>query len=245
MPSRLRLVASLLVLPVLAGCQAAPVQLHESGSAAQTAVITLPEQLEVAAVNGKEIEGASGMLTRGEKTLEVVPGTYELLVFYRELWEWGDHHEVLRSDPALFRITTVAGGRYRIDYERPANLEQARDLVADFNGWVEDQVSGQRIASASSGLQFRRGLVPAVTFDDTLVPTARQGAGGQQAVAPLETEAGPKEETRAEITAETRAEPEVPAAPVQGEWLDLMKTWWNQASSEERREFLRWLAESR
>jgi hypothetical protein len=30
-----------------------------------------------------------------------------------------------------------------------------------------------------------------------------------------------------------------------GSWLDLMKSFWSEASSEERRDFLRWLAEQR
>lgn len=251
MPTGLRLVASLLALAFLAGCQAAPVQLYEAGSTAQPAVIMLPEQLEVAMVNGQEIEGASGMLTRGDKTLELAPGTYELVVFYRELWEWSDHHEVLRSDPALFRVTAAPGGRYKIDYARPANLDEARELAGNFSGWVEDLATRERTASTASGLQFQRSMVPTGTFDNTLVPAPVQGAGGEQVVAPLETGIAaapvpaPGPQVMIPVPVPVPAGPAAAPAAAAGDWLDLMKSWWNQASSEERREFLRWLAEPR
>src|SRR5690606_33814855 len=86
-----------------AACTSAPIQLHDA-DAAGVAVISLPEQLEVASINGLEVEGASGLLKKGDTTLEVAPGRYEVLAFYRELWERGDQHDVLRSDPALFVI---------------------------------------------------------------------------------------------------------------------------------------------
>ena len=249
MPARLRLVPSLLALALLAGCQAAPVQLYETGATTRPATITVPEQLEVAMVNGIEIEGASGMLSRGDKTLEVAPGTYELVVFYRELWEWNDQHEVLRSDPALFRVVAAAGGRYSLDYARPASLDEARALAANFSGWVADQATGERAASRASGLQFQRSMVPTRTFDNTLVAAPVQGAGGEQVVAPLESggdaSPGPAPAPVAAPTPTPTPAPAPASAPVPGEWLDLMKSWWNQASSEERREFLRWLAEPR
>ncbi|NHA14975.1 DUF2057 family protein [Thioalkalivibrio sp. XN279] len=243
-----------LAAAALAGCATAPVTLHDPEvPQAAVAAIVLPEQLEVATVNGREIEGASGMLTRGDKTLELAPGRYELVVFYRELWEWGDHHEVLRSDPALFVVDAGAGGRYRIDYERPADVEAARKLAADFTGWVENQATGERIAARESGLQFRRGLVPALTFDDTLVPAAERSADGQL-VPPLPTGDAPRTVTGAASLPVPAAVPAYPATPgvapavapaPEGSWLDLMKSFWSEASSEERRAFLRWLAEQR
>lgn len=238
----------------LAGCAADPVTLHgpelPQGAVAE---IVLPEQLEVATVNGLEIEGASGMLTKGDKTLELAPGRYELLVFYRELWELGDQHEVLRSDPALFVVDAAAGGRYRIDFERPAGIEEARELAADFTGWVDNLATGERTAARESGLQFRRGLIPALTFDDTLVPAAERSADGQM-VPPLPTGDAPAAAAGATpMPVPTTA----PASPVvtgtapgtasmpEESWLDLMKGFWSEASSAERRAFLRWLAEQR
>jgi uncharacterized protein YccT (UPF0319 family) len=244
MSKPLYLLVFMLSVAALAGCSTAPVALHDAEvPQAAVATIILPEQLEVATINGLEIEGASGMLTRGDKTLEVAPGRYELVVFYRELWEGADQHDVLRSDPALFIVDAAPAGRYRLDYERPANLAQARLLAADFSGWVENLATGERTASVDSGLQFRRGLVPAVTFDDTLVPSA-DVAGGGQSVAPLPRAGAPATAESPIAPAPVTGAPGAAAASgPEGSWLELMQGWWRQATSEERRAFLRWLAE--
>jgi len=246
MPKRFCLYFLVFAAGALAGCAATPLTLHEPGlPAAAVATVVLPEQLEVATINGKEIDGASGMMTRGDKTLELAPGRYELLVFYRELWELGDAHEILRSDPALFVVDAAAGGRYRLDYDRPAGIESARMMAQDFTGWVENLATGERIAAAESGLQFRRGLMPALTFDDTLVPAAEQVVDGQE-VPPLSTNDAPVPLPGTAPQAAPAATPQAaPEAMPAGSWLDLMKSFWSEASSEERRAFLRWLAEQR
>src|SRR3546814_17832918 len=55
--------------------------------AAQIAVVTMPEQLEVASINGVEVVAAQGMWNKGDKRLELLPGRYQKLVFYRESWD--------------------------------------------------------------------------------------------------------------------------------------------------------------
>ena len=258
----------------LAACAVPTIPLHEGGGdTGPTASIVLPEQLEVVTVNGLAIEGPRGMMGKGETVLEVSPGRYEVLAFYRELWERGDQHDVLRSDPAVFVVDAAPGGRYRLEYSRPGTLAQARVLAEDFSGWVEDVASGERTPSKDSGLQFRRGIVAAATFDDTLVAVA-PASGTRQAVAPLPA---PSANSTAQATTDGALAPTVgasapavvasaqqpvplvvapvvspldemaPAAEPQSEedWLALMKSWWSEASSEERRKFLQWVSERR
>lgn len=214
-----RAVLLVIFLATAAACATPPIPLHGGlGSDGASASIVLPEQLEIVTVNGLEIEGARGLLSKGDTTLEVSPGRYEVVAFYRELWEHGDQHDMLRSDPALFVVDAAAGGRYRLDYARPASMAEARALAAEFQGWVEAAATGARTSSVDSGLRFRRGLVAAATFDETLVPAAPAVGSGQH-VAPL--------------------------AASDEDWLALMKSWWGEASAEERREFLRWIGDRR
>src|SRR6056297_1224011 len=229
---------------IVSGCASEPIVLHDSQLApADVATIVMPEQLEVASVNGKEVAGGSGMMSVGDRILEVAPGRYELLVFYRELWEQGEQHEVLRSDPALFVVEAQAAGRYRLDYDRPANLEAARELATDFSGWSEALSSGRLTASTPSGMQFRRGLVAAMAFDDTLVPSENTPQA-QQEIEPL-----PVNDAAAVAGASSSAPPlnsghETEYSPArEPDSLELMKGWWQEASSEQRRAFLQWLAE--
>lgn len=256
----------MIFLATLAACATPTIPLHGELGAGPPASIVLPEQLEVVTVNGLEIKGSRGLLAKGDTTLEVSPGRYEVLAFYRELWDRGDQHDMLRSDPALFVVEAAAGERYRLDYSRPGTTAEARALAEDFKGWVEHEGSGKRTPSSTSGLQFRRGLVASATFDDTLVPVAPTGGNGQhvaplpapaampvpapmpaaQASAPVRQVPAPSAPVTAQPAAAMTAQPAPLAPPGEGEdWLGLMKGWWSEASAEERREFLRWVGERR
>src|SRR3546814_14984980 len=98
------------------------------------------------------------MWSKGDKRLELLPGRYQMLVFYRESWDSGSDQDVLRSDPALFTIDAQAAHQYRIDYERPSRYDDARKLSRDFKAWWVDQASGVKTASTDSGLKFDDGL---------------------------------------------------------------------------------------
>lgn len=234
---------------MLAACANPKLRLYDGTkqSAVQVATLTLPEQIEVARLNGVEVKGASGLWTRGDKVLELAPGRYEVLAYYREIWNLGDQHDVLRSDPVLFVLDAQAGKRYRIDYQRPASYQDAQRLAAAFSGTLIDEVSGARTPSKPSGVRFPTGVIAQVSGSSELLPDNGGGrAGDSQVVAPLDAPDRPPTATAARpragvvaplATAET-------ATPVRrDDWLELMQAWWKQAAPEERRAFLRWVGE--
>ncbi|MFZ5533449.1 MAG: DUF2057 family protein [Pseudomonadota bacterium] len=245
MSHRLFTVIAAALIATLMGCSSPQLKLYDGARnpAAQAARLTVPEAIEVARINGVEVKGASGMWTRGDKVMELAPGRYELLAYYREIWTQGDQHDVLRSDPALFILDARPGSRYRIDYARPSDYGQAQKLAAAFSGALVDESSGARAASQPSGVRFPTGIMGQIAGASELLPD--NGAGSStQVVAPLDA----PPESRAAVTASqpTPAAPETmaPSATVtgQGDWLTLMQAWWKQASAEERRAFLRWVA---
>lgn len=241
-----RLIATIAValLTLLAGCTSPQLKLYDgaSSSAAQAARLTVPEAIEVARINGVEVKGASGMWTRGDKVMDLAPGRYELLAYYREIWTQGDQHDVLRSDPALFVLDARAGGRYRIDYTHPSDYRQAQQLAAAFSGVLIDEASGAQVPSQASGVRFPTGIMGQIAGASELLPDNGSTAS-TQVVAPLD--AAP--ETRSAVTSGKRT-PAMPnttpplASATEGDWLTLMQAWWKQASGEERRAFLRWVA---
>lgn len=244
---------TLAALLVLAACASPNLRLYEGAArpAADIAVITMPEQLEVASINGAEVPAAKGMWSSGEKRLEVLPGRYEALIYYREVWNVGSDGEIIRSrQPALFRIDAQAGHRYHIDYPRPANVEDARKFAQRFHGWVEDRSSGTRTASSDSGLEFQSGIVAQLTGNTTLVAARPAEKGSIAAVQPLaptaETAAAAEVKPVASSPAPSPAPQAVPSASSSSngrDWLSMMKAWWQQASPQERRDFLRWVGE--
>ncbi|WP_169729227.1 DUF2057 family protein [Solimonas soli] len=247
----------------LAACAAPNVRLYEGPArpAADVAVITMPEQLEVATINGAEVPAAKGMWNRGDKRLELLAGRYEALIYYREVWQASGEGDVLRSkSPALFTIDAQAGHQYRIDYPRPGTYDDAKKLAQDFHGWVEDVQTGQRFASIDSGLQFRGGVVAQVTGDTTLVPrekgdSTQATTTAVQPLPPVAASAGVAGATAVAappaVAPAPMAPPAAKATPVapattatDRDWVNLMKGWWQQASGDERRAFLRWVGEA-
>lgn len=218
---------------LLSACNRSPVvQLYEGTPRADNQVLTVrvPSQIEVYTINGKAVEGANSFFSSGYKDLKLLPGRYEIIAYYKELWDLdADNHEVMKSDPAKFIVEGQAGQFFRLDYDRPRDPEQARQLEADFSGWVENINSGEKIPSRPSGLMLNRGILAPLTGSEM------QAAGGesvapQSAVAPQSQAAAPDG-----ATSDTVA----PAA----NYLDTLKAQWNQATPGERREFLQWIAQ--
>lgn len=233
----------LLLGATLAGCAAAPLRHYEGAPRPSTevAIVSLPEALEVVRIDGAAPAVLPAGWNRGTKTLELLPGRHELLVYYREIWALGNSHDVLRSQPARFVVDAVAGARYVLDYERPQTYSAAQALAADFRGWVAD-AAGARHASQPSGLRFRDGLTAGLGRVPELVaetPTVL-------AVAPMASTARPAAATAAASpVSATEAAPAAArtATGEAAEWLPLMQNLWKQADEAERSAFLRWLAE--
>lgn len=241
--SKLVVMACLLTLGACANPQ---LRLYDGGQKpdSKIALITLPEAIEVARLNGVEVKGASGLWTRGDKVLELTPGRYELLAFYREVWEHGDSHDVLRSDPVLFVIEAKPGERYRVEYSHPDNYAQARQLAANFSAVLINEATGKRIASQPSGVRFPKGLMAQFSGASELESDDGEAWPGQRQViepmAAATVRAASPEAVSDQQAAERTGSP---AATRDADWVGLMQAWWKQASPAERRAFLRWVGE--
>ena len=222
---------------LLTACSRSPVvQLYEGAKQPDSQVLTIrvPSDLEVFTINGSEVDGVNTFFNTDHKDLKVSPGRYEILAYYKRLWDLdADSHEVMKSDPALFVVDGEAGEFYRLDFERPQNVTQARALEEDFSGWVENMNSGEKTPSQASGLVLNRGFLAPIT--GTEVET--KGASAVQpkaAAAVTPAPAAPKASSPAETGASTGG----PA-----NYLDTLKAQWNQATQEERRQFLQWISQ--
>ncbi|ASK35578.1 DUF2057 domain-containing protein [Alloalcanivorax mobilis] len=236
--------ASLLIIAsmfLLAACARNPVvQLYEGNARADAQVTTLrvPSQLEIYTINGKEVTGANTFFNSGYKDLKLLPGRYEVIAYYKELWDLNaDDHEVMKSDPAKFIVDGKAGGFYRLDYKRPENPDQAKALEANFSGWVENVSTGEKVPSQPSGLVLNRGILAPLTGSEV------KAAGGdnvapQNAIAP---QGAPQPAPAKPAHAGTPAPAGNTVAPA-ASYLDTLKAQWNQATPEERREFLQWIS---
>lgn len=219
----MRLVVVFLAL-LTAACSSSPVvQLYDGASRPASEILTVrvPVELEILSINDRRIEGAGTLFAFGHRDLQLLPGQYRIVAYYKNLFQLSaDQHEIVKSDPALFTVNGVAGETLALGFDKPADVEAAREMAKHFDGWTEHLASGERIPSKPSGLILNQGFIGL--------------AGGA---------------TTAESVAATSVAPEQPAAaiaPGEGSTdssaLEALKASWQQASPEERREFLLWMA---
>ncbi|WP_223427923.1 DUF2057 domain-containing protein [Alcanivorax limicola] len=213
--------ALLVTLLTLAACASSPViQLYDGPERAESdiTVVRVPETLEILNINGQRPAGVNTLFSSGYKDLHLTPGNYQIVAFYKEIWypDSTSSHVVLRSEPVVYDITGKAGEAFTLTYATPGNMREAETLARDFSGWSENRATGQRTATRASGMA-RPGLISNLT----------SGAA----------------EPAAETVAPAQAARDTSPQNDDVETLDMLKVWWSQANPEERRAFLRWVAE--
>lgn len=211
----------------LGACSTSPVvKLYEGNDkpAAQLLTVRVPMELEIISINDRRIEGASTMFAYGHRDLQLLPGQYRIVAFYKSIYQINaDEHEVIKSDPALFTLSGAAGDMYELKFNKPTDLEQARALGKKFDGWSENINTQEKIASQPSGLILNQGFIGITS-------------GAAVAAAPSATSVTPDASATGATTPSADATPS-PAT------LNTLKEAWESASPEERREFLLWMSQ--
>jgi uncharacterized protein YccT (UPF0319 family) len=239
----------MLLAGLIAGCNRSPeVRLYEGPPkpATEVTIVRVPVELEVLSINGRRIDGLSTLFSAGYKDLHLEPGRYEVLAYYKDLWELdADAHDVIKSDPAIFVVEGEAGDFFRLAYDEPETVEDARELAKEFSGWTENMNSGDKTPTQQSNMAISRGLFSTVSGIAGAGPAVEQKQSASQpensgnTVAPQEKAApAPAAATAEPSSAEGETE-------TQGEYLDMLKAYWSQATPEERRAFLRWMSEQK
>lgn len=219
----MRIVIALLSLLVTA-CSTSPVvKLYDGADrpAGELLTVRVPVELEILSINDRRIEGASTLFAYGHRDLQLLPGQYRIVAYYKNLFQLNaDQHEIIKSDPALFTVNGNAGEVVALAFEKPADVDAAREMAKHFDGWTENLSSGERIASTPSGLILNQGFIGLAS-----TPAAAETAS-TASVAPEQPAASSS--TESSVTTDV---------------LDALKTHWQQASPEERREFLLWMSQ--
>ena len=134
----------------------------------------------------------------------------------------------MKTNPANFIVDGKAGEKWQLDYDKPANVEEARALEDSFTGQAINTATGEKVAAKESNLILKRGFLAPITGEEVSTASSKNIAP-QQSASPAPTEPA---------AAAAAAQP-APAAS----YLDTLKAQWKQATPEERREFLQWVAE--
>ena len=196
---------------LLSACARSPViKLYEGSDLPpqQLLLVDVPMELEIVTINERRLDGINKLFSFGDRTLHLQPGEYRIIAYYKNLFELsGNEHDVVKSDPVLFRVTGQAGARHRLAFDVPANVSEAKELARQFSGYSVNLATSERRPTEASGMMLSQGFLS--------VPTAEPE--------PLYESVAPASEGLSHS--------------------DLLKASWRNATAEERREFLRWIAE--
>lgn len=245
---------TLAALVLLTGCASQePLRLYEGDPrpTPEVAVVRVPIELEVMRINGRKIDGLNTLFSPDHRDLHLAPGRYRILAYYKDLWEMsGDNHDVIKTDPALFVVQAKAGHTYELGFDEPQNIEQARELEKKFSGYVLDTNTDKKVATKASGLVFQDGIIG--NLGGIAGVQSTQSAAGESTesahstVQPLassnENDTGKSDNAQAD-TRTDGSQAGGAGASGSGNYLDMLKAYWSQATKDERRAFLQWISE--
>ncbi len=216
---------------LLAACAQQPhVQLYSGAPLPESQVLTLvvPSELEIRSINGQPHSAANSMFGASDKRLHLQPGAYQVHAFYKNGFDidGGISHEVVRSRTAIFNFEGKAGETWRLEFDRPQNLAEAKAFETDFPAWALNTRSGERI-EAQAGNR------------NTSVLSAMLGSSE---VAPEATSVTPLgSATAAPQTVSLNPAPAAMAAlPHSDATLTTLQQMWNLLTPESRAAFLKW-----
>lgn len=212
---------------LLGACaQQSAVKLYPGQELAASQLLTLevPPALEILQINGQELPAANRMLGTDVRQLQLQPGEYRVSAFYEDVFyvDGGMSHEVVRSNAAQYQIAGKAGDTWRLDYNAPDNLQQARELQESFTGWAQNTASGERVEGQYAGAAPARMQLMTSASRERLPPAATT-------VVPLAM--------AAESEASTAERPQLSG---QDSALTTLQQLWLMLDSGSRAEFLDW-----
>lgn len=166
---------------VLAGCTApGPVKVYEGTvrRQAELALISVPEQIEVMAIDGREPPPS---FLKSRVVLALLPGEHVFSLRYVELFQiTADEHDVVRSRQAALRFTAVAGSEYTLEVPKQANRDAARKFAKDPQFQLRNSRDGSVTDSAAIKSYAEASLI------DTISKAFEANSGGAQAVTNLD-----------------------------------------------------------
>jgi uncharacterized protein YccT (UPF0319 family) len=195
--------------------------------AADPALIELPEEVVLQAVNGEPHRTG---LFGAREPLRLAPGRHRIAFRYRDLFEFGgDSHEVVTSPLLILDFELETADGYRLDFDRPRDVEAGRRFarrpaftLVDGRG---SPVPRQSLSAEAS---------------EPLLARALGFGGGASAARLTDPEATAARSAPVPASESTATHPAATAAnPDQRMAAEQLRYWWSLADAETRAAFLR------
>ncbi|MGE8361349.1 DUF2057 family protein [Pseudomonas sp.] len=217
---------------LMAACAQQPqVQLYSGAPLPQSQVLTVvvPGELEIRSINGQPYSAANAAFGLDDKQLLLQPGAYQVHAFYKNGFDiaGGMSHEVVRGRTAIFNIEGKAGELWRLDFDRPSNLAEAKKFEDDFPAWAVNTRTGERQEAQAGNRNVSAFSV--MMGSSEVAPQATS-------VAPL----GAAPAAAAQPVALNPAPAQAAALPHSDATLTTLQQMWNLLTPESRSAFLKW-----
>lgn len=206
--------AVVLLLINLTACSNGVVRLYEGEPLAseQSLRIMVPGELDIISINDQRVSGVNNLFSVTDRILELQPGEYRISAFYHNVFEQdADIVETIKTRPALFIVKGGAGEQFRLGFSPPADLQAARAMRDSFSGWSSKIDGSERRDTELTDRVYRQ-------FSLSL-------SGGP---------AASHADTVAPYTADS-------VNTLRKDLIERLKANWQQASPQERQQFLHWL----
>lgn len=217
---------------LMAACAQQPqVQLYSGAPQPQSEVLTVvvPGELEIRSINGQPYTAANAAYGLDDKQLLLQPGAYQIQAFYKNGFDiaGGISHEVVRGRTAIFDIDGQAGDLWRLDFDRPANLAEAKKFEDAFTAWAINTRTGEREQAREGNRNVSALAALMGTSEIAAQPTtvAPLGSAAAQAAQPVALHPAPAQAA---------------ALPHNDATLTTLQQMWNLLTPESRGAFLKW-----
>lgn len=258
-----------LVLLFLVGCSSTSLVKTYDGpqvDPSRSAILSVSDGIEVLSVNGKEVK--KYLLPELDINYQLLPGVNSVTFTHETLWaipgkkEVGESNaELITTKPMMVRFNAKIGEVYHFEFESPDSKNEARNSVATFKAKLVDS-SGQFVTESSlyvegadtsdnavvAAANSNASSVAGQSANATGATTAVAGSGGAVAGGAVAGGVAAGTIVAGSAGAEQSAVPSssvsaMPVAPAQGGALPAiegLKVLWGSASTEEKKEFLKW-----
>jgi uncharacterized protein YccT (UPF0319 family) len=164
-------------LALLGGCAApGPVKLYDGPERkpAELVRISVPEPVEVMAVDGRE---PPGNFLHNSPDLLLLPGEHVLSLRYVELFQIdAENHEVVRSRQAALRFSGAAGSSYRLTVPPLSGLDAAKKFAASPVFTLVNPQTGEKTQSVAIRSYAEASLID--TLDNAFASSQAQKSQG-------------------------------------------------------------------
>ncbi|WP_250656768.1 DUF2057 family protein [Alkalimarinus coralli] len=235
----LRSWVSLFVLVFLVGCSSTSLVKTYDGpqvDPSRSAVLSTSGGIEILSVNGKEVK--KYLIPELDLNYQLLPGVNTVTFTHETLWakpgkkEIGESNaELIVTEPMVVSFNAKAGEVYRFVFDSPDSKQEARDSVASFKAKLVD--SSERFVTESS--LYAEGSEGGAVIPVAAAATATTAVVATAAVSP-ETSPRAVAPTAPAVTQAAQVTPQGGALPA----IDALKVLWDSATTEEKKEFLKW-----